>query len=367
MEEITSALAHADLRDNEPPAGNGFHGTESHGGAAHSDREQSPRRGPRWYGYTGFVLSGGGARGALQVGALLALLERGIQPDVVVGTSIGSWNGAWLANEPTLASVERLADAWRALHPAWVLLGREQRVSGPPQTLAAALLLAAARRVAGGRPALYGDAGIRQLVQRHLSGLEFENLALPLRVIATDLTHGTRAIFSGGDVAAAVLASSSIPGIFPPVRIDDTVYVDGGVLDNCGVETALGLGARRLFVLDVGYDPNHGARAHWMTATHPDEPSPRRANGDTGPNGLAAVLERSAEVVNHYQLERALRRVPAGIETHVLRLTTPHGGGALDFGSADEWIAHARLVAREYLDAALPRSARAPVPAAAGA
>src|SRR5262249_26347136 len=54
-------------------------------------------RGPRWYGYTAFVLSGGGARGALQVGALRALLEAGIRPDVIVGTSIGAWNGALLA------------------------------------------------------------------------------------------------------------------------------------------------------------------------------------------------------------------------------------------------------------------------------
>ncbi|HEY7780765.1 MAG TPA: patatin-like phospholipase family protein [Ktedonobacterales bacterium] len=357
MAEMMSALAPMDPGDTERPGGNGFH----------PSAEPATRRGPRWYGYTGFVLSGGGARGALQVGALLALLEHGIQPDTVVGTSIGSWNGAWLANDPTRASVERLADAWRALHPAWVLLGREQRVSGPPQALSAALLLAAARRVASGRPALYGDTGLRLLVKRHLGGLEFERLALPLRVIATDLTHGTRAIFSTGDVADAVLASSSIPGIFPPVRLGDTVYVDGGVLDNCGVETALAIGARRLFVLDVGYDPTHAAHAHWATAAHPDEPPPRRPNGENTPNGLNAVLERSADVVNRYQLEAALRRIPAGIETHALRLTTPHGGGALDFGSADEWIAHAYHSTRDYLDAALPPPVRPRVPVGAGA
>src|SRR5258708_5042210 len=73
-------------------------------------------RRPRWAGYTAFVLSGGGARGALQVGALRALLEHGERPDVIVGTSIGAWNGAVLARNPTLTGVEELADIWHAVH-----------------------------------------------------------------------------------------------------------------------------------------------------------------------------------------------------------------------------------------------------------
>src|SRR5215470_7554943 len=73
---------------------------------------QGNGRWPRWYGYTAFVLSGGGARGALQAGALRALLEAGIRPDVVVGTSIGAWNGALLARDPTPTGVDTIASAW---------------------------------------------------------------------------------------------------------------------------------------------------------------------------------------------------------------------------------------------------------------
>ena len=98
-----------------------------HNGNAH----RGPLRGaygihrPRWRGYTAFVLSGGGARGALQVGALRALLECGERPDVIVGTSIGAWNGAVLALDPTLPGVEALETAWRAAHPSRVLqIGR---------------------------------------------------------------------------------------------------------------------------------------------------------------------------------------------------------------------------------------------------
>src|SRR5579863_2722396 len=84
----------------------------------HGDADCGPLRGasgvhrPRWRGYTAFVLSGGGARGALQVGALRALLECGERPDVIVGTSIGAWNGAVLARDPTLTGVEAVEEAW---------------------------------------------------------------------------------------------------------------------------------------------------------------------------------------------------------------------------------------------------------------
>src|SRR5262245_2919357 len=83
------------------------------------------RRSPRWYGYTAFVLSGGGARGALQVGAVRALLEAGIFPDVLIGTSIGAWNAAALARFPLDEALERMAEAWRQSQPAPILLGRE--------------------------------------------------------------------------------------------------------------------------------------------------------------------------------------------------------------------------------------------------
>src|SRR5258708_27938392 len=114
-------------------------------------------RRPRWSGYTGFVLSGGGARGALQVGALRALLEAGQRPDVVVGTSIGAWNGALLACDPTLGGVDAIEAAWRGAHPTRVLLGMEPPANAPAQAHATLRMIAAARRVAAGRPSLYGD------------------------------------------------------------------------------------------------------------------------------------------------------------------------------------------------------------------
>lgn len=308
-------------------------------------RRPSGVRRPRWSGYTAFVLSGGGARGALQVGALRALLEEGERPDVVVGTSIGAWNGAWIAHEPTLERVEALAQIWGAMTPARVLLGREPYGNPLPQVRAGVFMLAAAHRVTQGYPSLYGDVGLRQVAAQVVGDLTFEDLALPLRVIAANLSKGTREIFSDGPLAPALLASAAIPGIFPPVQIGESVYVDGGAVDNTSLDTALHLGARRLFVLDVGYD----ASEPWSGLPGPGGERPRGG----GTHALAAVLERSAQVMSGYHLDHALKRVPRGIEVHLIRPSTPGGGGVLDFGNATEWIEHAYAFTRAYLRTAL--------------
>ncbi len=315
---------------------------------------EAPRR-PRWHGYTAFVLSGGGARGALQVGALRALFEAGIRPDVVVGTSIGAWNGALIAKDPTMAGVEAASGAWLTAHPTRVLLGIEPPTNSPTQAHATMRMLVAVRRVAAGEASLYGDTGIRQFLNRLIGDATFEQMAIPLRVVATDISHSTRVIFGSGPVAPAVLASSAIPGIFPPVRLGDAVYVDGGALDNASVETALEMGARRIFVLEVGYDDHSVGAQLW---THSSGPESARSNGRRAKNGtgrkpsihpLAALLERTSQVQSHYQLERALARVPPGVELHVIRVGEDAGGGALEFEKAPAWIEKGYESTRAYL------------------
>lgn len=334
--------------DGEDGQGNGY---EPHS-------PQGPLRGaegvhrPRWRGYTAFVLSGGGARGALQVGALRALLEAGERPDVVVGTSIGAWNGAVLASDPTLCGVETMERAWRSAHPIRVLLGMEPRAGSPAQALAAMRALTAVRRLAAGQPSLYSDTGMQQLLGKLVGASTFEELAVPLRVIAADITHGKRVVFDSGHVAPAVLASSAIPGIFPPVRIGDAVYVDGGAVENCGLELALSLGARRIFALDVGYDASPTAMQTWSGAVAAGDERPQariRRLRMTAPHALASVLDRTTQVMSRYQLDHDLARLPPGIEAHVIRPSTPQGGGALDFDAAPEWIEHGYAFTRTYL------------------
>lgn len=238
-----------------------------------------------------------------------------------------------------------------------VLLGRE-RVAGATsqQAVTGILVLAAARRVTSGNPSLYGDTGLRQLLTRYFAGASFEGLKVPLHVIATNLKDGTRAVFSTGHLGPALLASSAIPGIFPPVRIADSTFVDGGAIENSGLDLAVELGARRLFVIDVGYDASAAATREWTSppATTPASAhtaSQRRPRRDRSPmpHALAAVLERTTQVMSRYQIERDLARLPRGIETHLIRPSTPCGGGALDFDAAPQWIEHGYAFTHNYL------------------
>ncbi|MGH2515671.1 MAG: patatin-like phospholipase family protein, partial [Ktedonobacterales bacterium] len=148
-------------------------------------------------------------------------------------------------------------------------------------------------------------------------------------------------------------ASSAIPGVFPPVRIEDTVYVDGGSLDNCSLETALELGARRIFVLDVGYDENSAGAPLWTS-----DGNPQTLRRGLGAPPLAAVLERTVQAMSRYQLARALERIPRGVEVHVLRPGTGESGGALEFGKAPQWIERGYRQALDDLRAAHLSAAR---------
>lgn len=304
---------------------------------------------PRWHNYTAFVLAGGGARGAFQVGALKALIEHGVRPDVLVGTSIGSWNGAWLARNPTGENADELVETWRGLTTLQVLLGVESRRQLPQASVGMRLLMAA-RRLARGYPSLYDDRGLRQLIGRHLGDSNFESMAVPLRIIATDLTRGTRAVFTNGPVMPAILASSAMPGVFPPVCIDNHVYVDGGALDNCSLETAVKLGARRIFVIDVDSSEFDEPATIWCNDVTPAQ---LRESGSSA-HAMALVLQRMTQVVCRYQFEQAIQRLPRGIEVHVLRPGRDVAGGVLDFDRSSEWIDHAYAVTRDYLRARLP-------------
>jgi NTE family protein len=280
---------------------------------------------------------------------LRALMEHGERPDVIIGTSIGAWNGAWLASKPTLDRLDELVRIWQGLTPARVLLGYEPNAGPLPRTLPGILMLAAVRRVTQGHASLYPDTGARQLAERLMGDTTFEDLVVPLRIVATNLTQGRREVFATGPLAPAVISSSAIPGIFPPVHINGNVYVDGGALDNASLDLALAMGARRVFVLNVGYDTSVEAAAHWA-----GEPPLGDGRVRNGPHPLAGVLERTTQVMTNYQLNQAVRNLPPGIEFHLIRPAEPSTGGTLDFNKATEWIEQGYAAARAYLDAALP-------------
>lgn len=187
---------------------------------------------------TAFVLSGGASLGAIQAGMLRALYERGIEPDLIVGTSAGAINGSFIASRPQEpATALELAQVWRRVRRADVF------PLNPLRGLTGFL---------GRSAGLVGDGGLRRLLDAHRELDLLEEAAVPLHVIATDLFTGEERRLSSGDATAAVLASAAIPGVFAPVDWADTQLIDGGVANNAPISHALELGAERVYVLPTG-------------------------------------------------------------------------------------------------------------------
>lgn len=185
-----------------------------------------------------FVFSGGGPLGALQVGMLKALMEHDIRPDLVVGTSVGALNASWVAFDPNDHGVQKLEATWCRMRDNDLFPGGGRFKASWARML-----------VRGNRT--FENVGIRRLVETSLGRPRFEDAQIPLAVTATDLDTGTEKIFGSGDLLDPILASTAMPGIFPPVPIDGRNYVDGGVANNVPIAPAIAMGANTIYVLDA--------------------------------------------------------------------------------------------------------------------
>lgn len=184
-----------------------------------------------------FVLSGGGAIGSAQVGHLLVLRELGIIPDVIVGTSVGAINGAVVAADP--------AEGARQLFDIWASVRREDVFPVPPWHLLSSL-----RR---GFTGIVQVGGLVSLVTVNLGVAQLEQLAIPLHVIATNAVSGELVDLAKGGLVDALLASSAIPGLFPPRSVGGLTLMDGGLVANVPVDYALDLGVRSAIVMDAAW------------------------------------------------------------------------------------------------------------------
>jgi NTE family protein len=192
-----------------------------------------------------FALSGGGARGALQVGAVRALLEAGYQPDLLVGTSIGAVNATYLAlHGPTLTSLPGLIQAWSDAATIDLL---------PANYLWLTVRVLFNR--AGWRPHhRMRDFFIAHSLQ---PALRFGDLSTRLILVAADLNAG-RPVLYGTDpqqsVLEGLLASTALPPWVHPLEKEGQLLIDGGVISTLPIEPALAQGARKIIALDLA-DP----------------------------------------------------------------------------------------------------------------
>jgi NTE family protein len=197
----------------------------------HALRAAQPDR-PR----VAFVLSGGGNQAVVQVGMLRALIERDIVPDVVVGTSAGALNGCAVAYSPTIAGVARLANTWMELTTADVFPGGK---------------LSRAWNVVRRGTYLCENQGLPSLIDRSTAARTFADLAVPLRVVATDLDSGEEIVFAHGPLKPALLASAALPGVFPMITHDGRHLVDGGVVNTVPLWHAMSGPVDRVYVMNV--------------------------------------------------------------------------------------------------------------------
>ncbi len=175
----------------------------------------------------GLVLGSGGSRGVAHLGVLKALEEEGVKPDVITGCSMGAVVGACYSFG---MSVEKMLDIVVNLKKMQLM-----DLTAAPIT----------------KLALLTGNKMRNLLLSHLGEVSFDELKIPFRCVATDLYSGRTVTLSEGSVAQAVRASSSMPTIFPPVKLDGKLLVDGGVLCRVPTEQAREMGAEALIVCDA--------------------------------------------------------------------------------------------------------------------
>lgn len=198
---------------------------------------------------TAFVLGGGGLLGATQIGGMRAILEAGVRPDVVVGTSIGAINGAHVAYSPTTDTLDGLAEHWVKLAKARSL--RQFRTVAPTDPGAESAPGSFRRSLR--RPSyLYPAGPFLRMLRATLPAATFDELEVPFQCVAASVERAVGQWFSEGPLAEAVMASCSVPGLFPPFRLGGEHYFDGGLVHSIPIGRAIALGATRIYVLHVG-------------------------------------------------------------------------------------------------------------------
>jgi NTE family protein len=257
------------------------------------------------------VLSGGGNLGALQVGMLRALVEAGISADVVLGCSIGAVNGAAFARSPDEQGIERLVAFWT-------------RPESGERVMPGSRLPPLVQLLRKGE-SLHSPDGLRSRLEwLYGPDADFEDLAVPFQCVAAEVETAAETWFDSGPLVPPIMASSSLPAVYPATTIDGRRYLDGGVVNNVPVARAVELGCREIIVLHVGLHGRPDARI-------------RRP--------LDAALE-AYWVARNARFANDLMNLPAGIEAIIL---PPGERPDIRY---DDFSQSAELIARGHRNAA---------------
>jgi len=252
---------------------------------------------------------------------LRALRERGIRPDVIIGTSVGALNGAWLAGHPD-APIDELARIWHGLHRGDVF------PADPRRGLFA---------FAGRRRSFFDEDPLRALIARHVPFARLEDAPVPLHVVAVEVLTGRDVLLSSGPAVDSVLASAAIPALFDPVTIAGVPYMDGGVGNNTPISHAVSLGLDQIWVLCAG---------HACALTEP-------------PASALGMALHALSLLLHKQLVVDVERYESRIELRVLPPLCPLTVSPVDFSHSAELIDRAYDASNRWLDENHPPTGQA--------
>jgi NTE family protein len=245
---------------------------------------------------------------------LRALYERDIPPDLIIGTSAGALNGAFIASRPpTVETAEALAGVWRGvkrsdvfpLSPLTGFFGFTGRLNH-----------------------LVPERPLRSLLRQHLEFDRLEDASIQLHVIATEVESCKEIRLSRGDAVDAVMASAAIPAVFPPVEWEDTLLMDGGVSNNSPITHAIELGADIVYVLPTGY----------------------ACGLAEAPKGALGMLLHAMNLLIQRRLIVEIELLESDAKLVVLPPPCPLDVQAIDFSRADELIGRAFKDSSDFLD-----------------
>lgn len=254
---------------------------------------------------------------------LRALVEHGVAPDLIVGCSVGALNGASFAQEPSTARLDQIEEVW---------LTTDSKDLMPRQWMSPA------RALTHRGEAIHPIDGLRQLVERTITAPTFEALATPFQCVATDVLAAREHWFDQGPLVEAVLASSAMPAIFPTVEVDGSRYFDGAAVIDVPVRRAVELGAKTLFVMEVG-----PLSRPWSEPKRP-----------------ADTAMEAYWIARRHRFRLDLELLPPKVEVHLLPHGDPPSLKLHDFSKSGELIRNAYVATTAYLDGLYGRTRRPP-------
>lgn len=273
-----------------------------------------------------FALSGGGNLGAMQAGGMRAVVEAGVEPDLLTGSSIGALNAAFYATHPGVEGCKALETAWSRL--------RRRDVFRFELTRAIAGFI-------GLRDHLVTTKRLTTVINEWLGIERIEEAAVPFAVVATDALSGEIVLIPQGDIASALLATAAVPGVFPPVFRDGRWLVDGSLSAGCPATEALELGADEVFA--------------FFTTTAARGRPPRGA--------VAAAMNSVSLMTSKLQvsrLERAQRTATdRGGSVHFVPSPLPEAPSPFDFSQGARFVASGYARAVQWLSGLAPKTAPA--------